>query len=102
MISIWFTILTKNQKNLHSTTLCSYSLGAFTYDIRFLGRYVGQAASDFTEYAYVVNHLIRVGRSKILKKHLASYDNAPLDKTVKNRKFPKILTVLNSFQLFNI
>ena len=26
--------------------------GAFTYDVRFLGRYVGQAASDFTKKAY--------------------------------------------------
>ena len=38
------------------------SWGAFTYDVRFLGRRVGQAASDFTKEAYVVNHLIRVGR----------------------------------------
>ena len=36
--------------------------GAFTYDVRFLGRQVGQAAADFTKQAYVVNYLIRVGR----------------------------------------
>ena len=36
--------------------------GAFIYYVRFLGRQVGQAASDFTKQAYVVNHLIRVGR----------------------------------------
>ena len=36
--------------------------GAFIYDVRFLGRYVGQAASDFTKEAYVVKYLIRVGR----------------------------------------
>ena len=29
--------------------------GAFTYDVRFLGSQVGQAASDFTKEAYVVN-----------------------------------------------
>ena len=34
--------------------------GAFTYDVKFLGRLVGQAASDFTKYAYVVKCLIRV------------------------------------------
>ena len=38
------------------------SQGAFTYDVRILGRQVGQAASDFTKYAYVVKYLIRVGR----------------------------------------
>ena len=36
--------------------------GAFTYGVRFLGRQVGQAASDFTTQAYVVKYLIRVGR----------------------------------------
>ena len=36
--------------------------GAFTYDMRFLGRQVGLAASDFTKQAYVVKYLIRVGR----------------------------------------
>ena len=36
--------------------------GAFTYDIRFLGRQAGQAASDFTKEVYVVNHLIKVGK----------------------------------------
>ena len=28
------------------------SKGAFTYDVRFSGRQVGQAASDFTKKAY--------------------------------------------------
>ena len=36
--------------------------GAFTYDVRFLGRLVGQAALDFTKKAYVVKYLIRVGK----------------------------------------
>ena len=36
--------------------------GAFIYDVRFLGRQVGQTASDFTKQAYVVKYLIRVGR----------------------------------------
>ena len=36
--------------------------GAFTYDVRFLGRQVGQTESDFTKQAYVVKYLIRVGR----------------------------------------
>ena len=36
--------------------------GAFKYDVRFLGRQVGQATSDFTKQAYVVKYLIRVGR----------------------------------------
>ena len=36
--------------------------GAFTYDVRFLGRQVGQATSDFTKQAYVVKYLIWVGR----------------------------------------
>ena len=53
-------------------------MGAFTYNVRFLGRQVGQAASDFTKQAYVVKYLIRVGRSKMTKKHLTSYVNAPL------------------------
>ena len=35
--------------------------GAFTYDIRFLGRQVGQAPSDFTKQAYVVKYLITLG-----------------------------------------
>ena len=44
----------------------------------FLGRYVGQAESDLTKYAYVlVKYLIRVGRSKIPPKHLTSHLNAP-------------------------
>ena len=38
---------------------------------------VGQAASDFTKQAYVVNHLIRVGRSKMAKNHLKSYMDVP-------------------------
>ena len=36
--------------------------GAFTYDVRFWSRQVAQAASDFTKQAYVIKHLIRVGR----------------------------------------
>ena len=40
----------------------------------FLGRQVG----DFNKLAYVVNYLIRVGRSMIPKKHLTSYVNAPI------------------------
>ena len=35
--------------------------GAFIYDVRFLGRQVSQAASDFTIQAYVVKYLISVG-----------------------------------------
>ena len=31
-----------------------FYLGAFTYDVRFLDRQVGQAESDFTRQAYVV------------------------------------------------
>ena len=34
----------------------------FTYEVRFLGKQVGQAASDFTKQAYVVKHLMRVGQ----------------------------------------
>ena len=53
--------------------------GAFTYDVRFLGRQVGQAPSDFSKQAYVVKYLIRVGRQvKNVQKHLTSYMNAPL------------------------
>ena len=40
----------------------TYGKGAFTNDVRFLGRQVGQAASDFTIQAYVVKYLIRVGQ----------------------------------------
>ena len=47
---------------IETSALSKLSWGAFIYDIRFLGRQVGQAASDFTKQAYVVNHLIRVGR----------------------------------------
>ena len=36
--------------------------GAFTYDVRFVDRKVGQAASDFTKKACVVKYLIGVGR----------------------------------------
>ena len=39
-----------------------YSQGAFTYDVRSLGRQVSRAVSDFTKQAYVVKNLIRVGR----------------------------------------
>jgi hypothetical protein len=28
----------------------------------YVGRLIGQAASDFTKYAYVIKYLIRVGR----------------------------------------
>ena len=33
--------------------------GAFTYDVRLLGRQVGQAESDFTTQACVVKYLIQ-------------------------------------------
>ena len=36
--------------------------GTFTYDVRFLGRSVGQAASDFTKQAYVVGITSDQGR----------------------------------------
>ena len=36
--------------------------GTFTQDVRFLGRQVDRAPSDFTKQACVVNYLIRVGR----------------------------------------
>ena len=35
-----------------------FNQGAFTYDVRFLGRQVGQAESDFPKQAYVVKYLI--------------------------------------------
>ena len=38
------------------------SIESFTYDVRFLGMWVGQAESDFTKQAYVVKYLIRVGQ----------------------------------------
>ena len=41
--------------------------GAFTHDVRFLGRQVGQAAADFTKQAYVVKYLIRVCRQVVQK-----------------------------------
>ena len=41
--------------------------GAFTYDVRFLGRQVSQVASDFNKKAYVVKYLIRVGGQKYPK-----------------------------------
>ena len=42
-----------------------------------VGTQVGQAASDFTKYAYVVKYLIRVGRQvKNAQKYLTSYVNA--------------------------
>ena len=40
---------------------CLFDKGAFTYDVRFVDRKAGQAASDFTKKAYVVKNLIRVG-----------------------------------------
>ena len=61
---------------LHAYAL-SLTWGAFTYDVGFLGDQVGQAESDFTKQAYVAKYLIRVGRSKIPKKRLASYVNGP-------------------------
>ena len=36
--------------------------GEHSYDVRFLDRQVGQATSDFTKQAYVVQHLMRVGK----------------------------------------
>ena len=42
-----------------------HAKGAFTYDVRFLGRQVGQAASDFTKQAYVLKYLIRVGTYRV-------------------------------------
>ena len=36
--------------------------GAFTYDIRFLGRQAGQAESDFTKQAYVSDQDREVGK----------------------------------------
>ena len=45
-----------------------------------VGKQVGHAASDFTKQAYVVKYLIYIGRSKMTKKHLTSYVNAPFDK----------------------
>ena len=48
---------------LGGTIFASFlSLGAFTYDVRFLGWQVGQAASDFTKQTYVVKYLIRAGQ----------------------------------------
>ena len=62
-----------------ATQLAPLAEGAFTYGVRFSGRQVGQAASDFTKYAYVVKYLIRVGRQvKNAQKYLTSYVNAPL------------------------
>ena len=49
-------------ENLHLEILFHTCQGAFTYEVRFLGRQVGQAASDFTKQAYVVKCLMRVGR----------------------------------------
>ena len=50
--------------------------GAFTYVVRFLDKQVGQAASDFTKYAYVVKYLIRVGRySGVRNKHTSMLIN---------------------------
>ena len=57
--------------------------GAFKYDVRFLGRQVGQAASDFTKQTYVVKYLIRVGRQvkNTPKPSDAIFEYSPLCKT---------------------
>ena len=45
-----------------NSPLAHFLKGSFTYDVRFLGKQVGQAACDFTKQAYVVKYLIRIGR----------------------------------------
>ena len=42
-----------------ATQLAPLAEGAFTYGVRFSGRQVGQAGSDFTKQAYVVRHTRR-------------------------------------------
>ena len=48
-INVTFEAESKKKKKLESYQ------GAFIYDVRFLGRWVGQAASDFTKQAYVTS-----------------------------------------------
>ena len=39
-----------------------YDKEVFTYDVRFLDRQIGQAASDFTKQACLIKCLIRIGQ----------------------------------------
>ena len=50
------------QEFRNSKACVNFDKGAFTYDVRFLGRQAGQDASDFIKQAYEVKYLIRVGR----------------------------------------
>ena len=63
-----------------------------------VGRWVDQAASDFTKWAYVVKYLIRVGTQvgqKYPKRHPTLYVNAPKGLTklaiLPNCKRPEML-----------